>query len=77
MQKVIERDWLSARWEGRQGLAPGCDDGSLPIPERETMAEPRCVCSSPAVMWEGEYFCVVTGDLSDRCSGAVRSLGSR
>jgi|SRR5271165_558226 len=74
VQKIAKRARLSTTWRGYQRLmAPG-GRGSLPIPERETMAESRCVCSSPTAMWEGEYFCIVTGDLSDKCSLAVPAL---
>ena len=76
MQKIAKRARLSARWQRHQRLAPVRDGGSLPILDCEMRIEPRCACSSPEVMWEGEYFCIVTGDLSDRCSGAVTSLGS-
>src|SRR5208337_839813 len=58
------------------GLASVRDGGSLPIRECETRIEPRCAFSPTAVVWENEYFCIVTGDRSDRCSGAVTSLGS-
>ena len=77
MQNVAKRDRLSARWQRYQGLASVRDGSSLSMLECEKKFEPRCVCSLPAVMWEAEYFCVVTGDLSEKCSGAVASLGPR
>ena len=72
MQKVARQARLSASWQTHQRRALAGDSGSPPI--LETRIEPRCVCSSPSMMWEGEYFCVVTGDLSDRCSLAVTAL---
>ena len=74
MQKTAKRALLSARWQRYQRLISSRVGGPLPIPERKTAIEPRCVCSSPVVMWEGEYFCAVTGISSDTCSGAVASL---
>ena len=74
MQKIAKQARLSAEWQRHQRLAPVGDAVSLPTPECETRIEPRCACSSPSVMWEGEYFCVVTGDPSDRCSLAVTAL---
>jgi len=72
--KMAKREWVSARWQRRQRVAQIGDAVSLPTPESELRSELRCICSAPLVMWEGEYFCVVTGDLSDKCSGAVTSL---
>ena len=77
MQKIAKRAWLPARWQRRQRWAPVGDGGSLPLLESETRIEPRCVCSSPSLMWEGEYFCAVTGELSDRCSLAVTALNHK
>jgi len=74
VQKIAKRAWLSPTWQRHQRSAPLRDGRSLPMPEGDTRIGPRCVCSSPSVMWEGEYFCVVTGDLSDKCSLAVRAL---
>jgi len=71
VQEIHKRARLSARWQRRHRLALGRGDS---LPEGKTAPEPRCACSSPVVMWEGEYFCVVTGDLSDKCSLAVTSL---
>jgi len=76
VQRIAKRARLSAEWQRRRMLMPVSGD-SLAIPERNTAAEPRCACSSPVVMWEGEYFCVVTGDLSDKCSLAAASPGSQ
>jgi hypothetical protein len=58
-------------------LAPVRDGSSLSILECEKTFEPRCVCASPSVMWEGEYFCVVTGDLIDKCAGRCSIAGSK
>ena len=74
MQKIAKQARLLERWQRYQRLTPGRDDVQLPILEAETTVEPCCACSSPVVMWEGEYFCVVTGDLSDKCSLAVPAL---
>ena len=74
-QKIAKRVRLSARWQRHRRLLSGRVGEPVPIPERQTAIEPRCVCSSPVVMWEGECFCAVTGELSDRCSGAVTSPG--
>ena len=75
MQKMAKRArLLETRWRRGQPLISGRVGGKLPMPEPETAIEPRCLCSSPLVMWEGEYFCVDTGDLSDRCSLAVAAL---
>ena len=73
MQKIAKRARLLARWQRRLQLAVR-DGGSLPKLECEARIEPRCICSSPSVMWEGEYFCIVTGDPSDKCSLAVPAL---
>jgi hypothetical protein len=76
VQKMAKRArLLETRWQRGQRLISGRVGDKLPMPESETAIEPRCVCSSPVVMWEGEYFCSVTGDHSDKCSGAVTSLG--
>ena len=75
MQKPARQARLSASRQRYQRRPLAGDGGSSPV--LETGMEPRCVCSSPSAMWEGEYFCVVTGDLSDKCSLAVASLGSR
>ena len=74
MQQIAKQSRLSAGWQRRRRLAPGLGGDFVPIPERETAAEPCCACSSPVAMWEGEYFCTITGDLSDKCSLAVASL---
>ena len=75
MQKTAKRARLLAtRWQRGQRLISSRVGGKLPMPEPETAIEPRCACSSPVVMWEGEYFCAVTGISSDTCSGAVASL---
>ncbi len=71
VQKIAKRPRLSAGWQRRQRPAQIDDAVSLLTPERQTKIEPRCTCSSPTVMWEGEYFCAVTGDLSNRCSLAM------
>lgn len=36
------------------------------VTERISPGETRCTCSAPAVMWECEYFCSVTGALCNR-----------
>ncbi len=72
MQKPPRQARLSASWRRYQRRPLAGDGGSSPV--LETEMGPRCVCSSPAVMWEGEYFRVVTGDLSDRCSLPVPAL---
>lgn len=71
MQKLARQAGLPASWQRYQRRAPAGDGGSSPV--LETGIEPRCVCSSPSVMWEGEYFCIGTGDVSDKCCGAMAS----
>lgn len=45
---------------------------------RMNQNETRCKCSAPAVMWECEYFCSLTGSLCNNCTGrATILLGSR
>src|ERR1700684_182079 len=34
--------------------------------------ETRCACLAPAVMWECEYFCSLTGSLCNNCTGPRR-----
>ena len=72
MPKPARQARLSASWQGYQRRTLAGDGGSSPV--LATGMEPRCLCSSAVVMWEGEYFCVVTGDPSDRCSLAVTAL---
>ena len=45
---------------------------------RMSQNETRCKCSAPAVMWECEYFCSLTGSLCNNCIGrAAILLGGR
>jgi hypothetical protein len=71
VQEIAKQARMSTRWQRHQRLGPVRNASSLPTPD---WIEQRCACSSPVVMWEGEYFCVVRGNLSDRCSLAMTAM---
>ena len=68
MQKTGKQARLSTPPQTRQRSWQELGRCSLPVPEYAAPAEPRCACTSPVLMWEGEYFCIATGDLGGQWS---------
>lgn len=67
VQKLTIHDPQSQRGQVGLLLNSGCVAGPFPVMENDPPTELRCSCSSPAVMWECEYFCSMTGDLCSKC----------
>ena len=44
------------------------------VMERIGQGEIQCNCSAPAVMWECEYFCSVTGSLRSSSTALIEFL---
>jgi hypothetical protein len=71
-RKAAERMQVSGLAPNYETLSAMTEACNLSARTHMGQSEMRCACSAPAVMWECEYFCSLTGALCSDCTGLRR-----